>query len=219
MFEGFSDAAVDLFWNIRFHNDREWFRPHKDEFKQLVMQPVRALAEELQDRLNEGDPKLRLNLHISRVYRDSRRLFGAGPLNDHIWFSLQTGDEYSRSPCLWFEVGADGIRYGMGYWMQAADAARYRRLIDSDPMAFARLVRAFDRQDSFVLEGEEYARSKGHDGDPIGHWYNKRWIGAACERAHDAVSASHALAEVVEDGFRFLLPYFLFLEKVHHMAE
>lgn len=118
MFTGYTDQTVDVFWGIRFNNDRAWFAEHKQEFQDAVMTPTKALAGELYDWFQETYPDLHLNVHISRIYRDARRLFGRGPLNDHIWFSFQNAIENrGEAPCFWFQVGADGYGCGAGWWM------------------------------------------------------------------------------------------------------
>ncbi len=100
MFTGYTDQTVDVFWGIRFNNDRAWFAEHKQEFQDAVMTPTKALAGELYDWFQETYPDLHLNVHISRIYRDARRLFGRGPLNDHIWFSFQNAIENrGEAPC------------------------------------------------------------------------------------------------------------------------
>ena len=78
MFTGYTDQTVDVFWGIRFNNDRAWFAEHKQEFQDAVMAPTKALAAELYDWFQADYPDLHLNLHISRIYRDARRLFGRG---------------------------------------------------------------------------------------------------------------------------------------------
>lgn len=119
MFTGYSDKTVDFFWDIRFNNSREWFHPRKDQFNAYIMDPTKALSGELYDWLTENYPQLHLNLHISKIYRDARRLFGRGPLKDHIWFSFQNELEgRENAPCLWFELGCEGYGYGFGYWCQ-----------------------------------------------------------------------------------------------------
>ena len=100
MFTGYSDKTVDFFWQIRFNNSREWFAPRKQEFADVIMNPTKELANELYDWFTEQYPKLGLNMHISRIYRDARRLFGKGPLKDHIWFSFQNEiGPRELSPC------------------------------------------------------------------------------------------------------------------------
>ena len=47
MFTGYTDQTVDVFWGIRFNNDRAWFAEHKQEFQDAVMTPTKALAGEL----------------------------------------------------------------------------------------------------------------------------------------------------------------------------
>ena len=115
MFTGYSDKTVDFFWDIRFNNSREWFHPRKEQFNDYIMTPTKALSGELYDWLTQTYPDLHLNLHISKIYRDARRLFGRGPLKDHIWFSFQNELEgRANAPCLWFEVGCEGYSYGFG---------------------------------------------------------------------------------------------------------
>ena len=220
MFTGFSDATADMFWDIRFNNDREWFHTQKARFDQTVMQPVKALSGDLFDWFSTQYPQLHLNLHISRIYRDARRLFGRGPLKDHIWFSFQNEVEgYAEAPCFWFEVGCEGYAYGLGYWMIPADAARYRREIDRDPAAMKRRIRRFDAQQTFHLEGDSYARAKGHADDALGAWYNKRWLGLTCRRAYDPLCTTPELLTLVRDGFEFLMPYYQFADHIYRSAE
>lgn len=220
MFTGYSDKTVDFFWQIRFNNSREWFHPRKDEFNAVIMNPTRELANELYDWFQEKYPKLNLNLHISRIYRDARRLFGRGPLKDHIWFSFQNEiGPRELSPCFWFEVNCDGYSYGMGNWATPDVASRYRRLIDLAPGKFDALARRFEQQDVFALAGESYARPKGHAGERIGAWYNKKYISLSCGRKYDALCYSHDLVGVIEDGFTFLMPYYEFFDRAYRMAD
>ena len=54
MFTGYTDQTVDVFWGIRFNNDRAWFAEHKQEFQDAVMAPTKALAAELYDDVRVG---------------------------------------------------------------------------------------------------------------------------------------------------------------------
>ena len=79
MFEGFSTGASDFLWGIRFNNDRSWFMEHKGEYTALVYQPLKALAQEVFEQFGKDNPDLDLELHISRIYRDARRVYNKGP--------------------------------------------------------------------------------------------------------------------------------------------
>ncbi len=220
MFQGYSDKTVDFFWDLRFNNSREWFHPRKAQFQEYIMNPTKELSGALYDWLGKEYPKLHLNLHISKIYRDARRLFGRGPLKDHIWFSFQNALEgRQNAPCLWFELGCEGYSYGFGYWCEPAAAARFRKLADQKPDKLEALAAKLSAQDTFYLRGPEYARPKGHADDALAEWYNRRSFSIACERAYDELSYSPALLDAVKDGFRFLMPYYEYFDASYRMAD
>ena len=126
MFTGYSDKTVDFFWDIRFNNSREWFHPRKDQFNEYIMIPTKELSGELYDWLTENYPQLNLNLHISKIYRDARRLFGRGPLKDHIWFSFQNELEgRENAPCLWFGNTPTSTRRSSRSWQGSSTGSRH----------------------------------------------------------------------------------------------
>ena len=219
MFTGYSDQTVDFFWGIRLNNSREWFNPRKQEFQSCIQQPTKELAGELYDWFSEQYPDLHLNLHISRIYRDARRLFGRGPLKESMWFSFQNEQNSTDAPCFWFELGCEGYGFGFGYWADAAAALRYRRQIDNDPASMQALIDGFEKQDTFCLEGPDYKKSKGHVGEPVEAWYNKKWVSLACHRPYDPLSYSPALVDTLKEGFTFLVPYYRFFDRIYRSAD
>ena len=82
MFNGFTDATIDFMWNLRFNNERPWFNAHKEEFLECLDRPMKALAAEVLERLQAQFPDRTWYLHVSRIYRDARRLHGHGPYKD-----------------------------------------------------------------------------------------------------------------------------------------
>lgn len=219
-FQGFTEQVPDFFWELRFNNDRAWFEAHKALYQAQVQQPLRALADELFDWFQQTHPELHMNLHISRIYRDARRLFGRGPFKDHLWISFQAGDRWNNVPCFYFEIGAEGWGYGMGCWTgEASFAQRFRRQVDCDPAALERLLARLNAQDVFRLSGQRYARSKGHTGKPIEDWYNMKGWSLTADMPYDALAASPALVGRIEEGFEFLLPYYRYLNKAYLAAD
>ena len=89
MFQGFSPKASDWFWELIFNNERPWFVAHKEEYIRLLKEPFQALAEDTLAEMRRRYPEREFTLHISRIYRDARRLFGRGPYKDHLWFSIK----------------------------------------------------------------------------------------------------------------------------------
>ena len=208
MFQGYTQGAVDFLWNLRFNNEREWFTAHKEEFLEQVDRPTRALAAQLTEEMTQAYPKLGLELKVSRIYRDARRLFGRGPYKDHLWFSLRKPGEHDGAiPCFWFEVAPDHYGYGMGCWdMSPATMAKLRARIDRDPKPVEKLARAVEKRGEFRLEGQEYKRPKGNPGPLLYPWYNRRQIGFTCERSCDGPFFGPELAGQVLEGWKSLEP-------------
>ena len=160
MFQGFSGATVDFMWGIRFNNEKGWFEAHKEEYLTTFQRPMKALADEVYVAFTDRHPDLDLICKVSRIYRDARRLFGRGPYKDHLWLSLtRPHEEGCAEPVFWFELGPEGYSYGMGFWQApAVTMAKFRARMDREPKAMEKLARRFQKQDVFVLEGEDYKR-------------------------------------------------------------
>ena len=104
-FEGYSPAALDFLWGIRFNNERGWFLAHKEDYQSHVLAPTRALGEQVYDAMHEKYPHEPFLLKMSRIYRDARRLHGQGPYKDHLWFCIRAGGEgWTGRPTFYFEV-------------------------------------------------------------------------------------------------------------------
>ena len=220
MFTGYTDQTVDVFWGIRFNNDRAWFAEHKQEFQDAVMTPTKALAGELYDWFQKQYPDLHLNVHISRIYRDARRLFGRGPYKDHLWFSIKHGSILLEGPMFWFEIGAADYSYGMGFYSATpSQMEAFRRSLDANPARFERIVRKIERGGGFRLTGEEYKRPKGHADDPLGRWYNRKRIGLECSRDYDAALYSPELPEILSDAYAKLMPMYEYFLEFYHSAD
>ena len=211
MFQGFSQETVDFMWGIRFNNERSWFEAHKQEYLTYFLGPMKELGAQVQDTLLERFPKSKLNLKISRIYRDARRLFGRGPYKDHLWLSLfrfgnETGGDH---PVLWFELAPDGRSYGMGFWCaQPLMMEKHRARIDRDPKPLLKLEHKLARQAEFVLEGPSYKRQKPCSEPKLTEWYNKKSFSVGHEEELTELIYSPELAGKLVDGFSFLLPYY-----------
>ncbi len=214
MFQGYSDETLDFLWGIRLNNERGWFQEHKEDYLNYLQRPTNELAREVYDRYLERYPKEPINLHVSRIYRDARRLRGRGPYKDYLWFSLRIEHGFeSRHPELWFDISPDGWNYGCGFWAATpAMMAAMRREIDRDPEKMRHLAQTLNRQDAFVLGGENYKRPKMDVNDELAAWYNKKNIVISCHHPFDDKVCSPELVDTLVDGFRFLKPYYDFFE-------
>ena len=217
MFQGFSQATGDYLWSLAMNNDRAWFQAHRQEFEDALNQPFRALAFDTLARMQKAWPDHDFQLHISRIYRDARRLFGRGPYKDRLWFTLQRGERRARGPMFWFEVDGMSWSHGMGIWEDAADIGEaFRARIDADPARFEALARGVAARGEFKLWGPEYKRPKGDRGEVINPWYNRRHFSVGYEHGYGGVMYTDALPDVLADDFNALMPLFEFMGEVYN---
>ena len=213
-FEGYSPAALDFLWGIRFNNERGWFLAHKEDYQSHVLAPTRALGEQVYDAMHEKYPHEPFLLKMSRIYRDARRLHGQGPYKDHLWFCIRAGGEdWTGRPTFYFEVAPDYYSYGMGFWApKAALMEAYRRRIDLHPQELEKLVRKFNRQTQFVLTGQEYKRKKGETSPLLEPWYNRKSLNFQHELPPDERLFSPELAQDIITGFDGLMPLYKYFD-------
>ncbi|MBQ5739680.1 MAG: DUF2461 domain-containing protein [Oscillospiraceae bacterium] len=220
MFQGFSQAAIDFLWGIRLNNERPWFLAHKQDYEQFVLAPMKELGAEVFDEIVKDCPKQSFRLHISRIYRDARRLFGRGPYKDHLWFVIERPHERGEGvPALYFEIAPNYYSYGCGYWdAGAATMAKLRRRIDERPEELAKIVRKLNKS-RFTLGGEAFKRPKGDVGELLNPWYNRRNIVLNYDDNPEGVLFTPQLKDEIVEGFRTLLPLYRYLDTLSGDAE
>ena len=215
MFNGFSPQTSNFLWELAFNNERPWFLEHREEFEQVLNTPFKALAADTAELMARRFPRRSFRLHVSRIYRDARRLFGRGPYKDHMWFSLKDNDILLDGPCFWFEVGAADYSYGLGFYSAtAAQMAAFRRKVDANPARFERLAKSVAKS-GFSVTGEEYARSKGSRSEIIDRWYNRKRLGMELSRDFGGDILSPNLPELLADNFGKLLPMYDFFMEIY----
>ena len=210
MFQGYTQETVDFMWGIRFNNEREWFLAHKEDYQKHLLEPTRALGEQVYEGLRGMLPHEPLLLKVSRIYRDARRLHGRGPYKDHLWFCVRTRDkDWTGRPTFYFEIAPEYYSYGMGFWQARAELMElFRRDLQERPDEFGRLVRLFNRQREFVLTGDSYARSKGEVSDLLRPWFQKKSLSLSHELPLDEKIFRPELAEEIMAGFKTLVPFY-----------
>ena len=216
MFTGFQDSMVDFLWGIRFNDERSWFEENKPVYLTQVQQPMRQLGEALYAYMQRTYPELWLNLHVSRIYRDARRLHGRGPYKDHLWLSLRHENEnWTSRPVFYFEIAPEGWSCSMGFYSATpAVMERFRQAVWADPKPPEQLTAALNAQSEFVLEGPEYARKKPSPTPLLEPWMSRKTFSLCCDRTYeDAAPFSEELVERLCRGFDFLVPYYRYFEQ------
>ncbi len=213
MFQGFSDATIDFMWGIRFHNERDWFNQHKQEYLQHFYEPMKELNAELYQRMCQAFPTQSFRSKVSRIYRDARRLHGRGPYRDCLWLMLQApAQNWDDTPAFWFELTPDGWSYGMGMGCGPSIlSAKLRARMDADPKPMEQLTLRLNGQSEFVLDGPEYARKKTPSVPILAPWYNKKHFALLHQQPNGIELYDRALVDRIFEGWRFLMPFYQYL--------
>ena len=211
----YTEQTVEFLWNLRLNNSREWFQAHKAEYEALMLRPTRELADALFDYLRDRHPTHDWKLHISRIYRDARRLYGRGPMNDHLWFTLWSDQEEGGGPAFWFSFDPEGWDAGMGLWPGGNETlTRFRAAIQRDPAPAEALACRLATQSDFLLTGDSYKKHKIETTPTLQPWADKKWLGLECQRPHSEMSLSGQLFPFLRDGYDFLFPFFEYFQNL-----
>jgi len=213
MFQGFSPQTIEFMWNLRLNNRKEWFEANKDAFKQDFQEPMKALGREVFDRISADYDKHSFIHKVSRIYKDARRVRDGEPYRCNLWFSIEKpSEEWTATPVFWFELAPEGWRYGLGYYQaRPITMAKLRARIDRSPKKFEQLIAPLDKQEEFVLEGDEYKRIKEGPTPKTSAWYNKKSIVLMHEQSNGDELLSPALVDRLVSGYQFLMPFYDYL--------
>lgn len=220
MFEGFTRETSDFLWELSFHNERPWFQEHRDQYQRVLHEPFHALAEEVCREMSQDYPFANFSLHVSRIYRDARRLFGRGPYKDHLWFTIKNGDNrHTEGPMLWFELSASSFSYGLGFFdVTPAEMNAFRAGILANPARFERLASPVMKMRGFHMTGPEYKRPLKDLGPIINPWYNRKRVGLEYAKDFDPALLGPELVGKLCKAYRRLMPMYEYLYECYSSA-
>lgn len=118
-FDGFTPDTFAFYAELILNNNREWWMANKIRYETTVKLPILALMEEL-------EPEFGL-AKLYRPYRDTRFSGGKDPYKENAAVSV-----FGKSSTgLYFELNANGLEIGGGYWMPGKDQIeRFRHNAD-----------------------------------------------------------------------------------------
>ena len=212
MFTGFTQETSDFFWELQFNNERTWFNAHRQQFESAVHVPFDALANDTLALWRQAHPERTWSMHVARIYRDARRLFGRGPYKEHLWFSLQERREMCETPMLWFEIGAGDFARGVGFWeASTVQMQNYRARIDANTAAFEGVIAPLIADARFVPVGELYKRPRRAVSAALHPWYNCKRPVVEYQQPFGGEVLSPKLPQILVRDFELLFPYYDFL--------
>jgi len=208
-FSGFSPKTLKFLRGLKANNNKAWFQAHRADYEDYVLQPLRELVMDLGDFMLDIDSSFEItpavNKTISRIYRDTRFSKDKSPFRSIVWFTFKNQKkDWATHVCgYFFELSVNSYRYGMGFYNAAsAIMSRFREMIDDNPKEFLKAISFFDKQKTFVLEGENYKRIIDKTKpEKIQEWYQRRNMYLVCNRKIDDVLFSSKLADDLIYGF------------------
>ena len=210
MFEGFSQRTIDFMWNLGLNNERSWFEAHKEEYLRDFLNPMKALGQDVFDRVNAESGDRGFIHKVSRIYKDARRVRDGEPYRDHLWFSIERpSEEWTSTPVFWFELSPDNWSYGLGYYQARPETmAKLRARIDHNPAKFEKLIALLETQEEFVLDGPEYARKKAAPSQKTALWYNKKSFSLIHNQSNSPELYEPVFVNRIVAGYQFLMPFY-----------
>ncbi|MCP4607391.1 MAG: DUF2461 domain-containing protein [Planctomycetes bacterium] len=221
-FRGFSPKTLKFLRSLKANNNKAWFQTHRADYEEYVLQPLRDLVTDLGDFILDIDPSFKItpvvNKTISRIYRDTRFSKDKSPFRSTVWFSFKNQKkDWTTHVCgYFFELSINSYRYGMGFYNAApVIMSRFREMIDDNPKEFLKAISFFDKQKTFILEGENYKRIIDKTKpEKIQNWYQRKNMYLVCNRKIDEVLFSNKLVDDLATGFNLIAPFYHYLQKI-----
>ena len=101
----------------------------------------------------------------------------------------------------------------MGMWSASAGSMqKFRNAIEQNPDKFSKLVKTFNKQKIFTLDGDFYKRKKGEVTPLLDGWYNRKSISCSASFTYENETVfTPDLKPLILDGFRTLYPICRFI--------
>ena len=210
MFNGFSPRTIDFMWNLRLNNRKDWFEANKDTFIQDFQNPIKALGRDVFAQIMADYEKYGFIHKVSRVYKDARRVRDGEPYRCNMWFSIEKpSEDWTFTPVFWFELSPETWSYGLGYYQaKPMTMAKLRARIDSNPKKFEQFIAPLEKQNEFILDGEEYKRKKEAPSPKTADWYNKKSFSLIHTQPNGEELFSPDLTGRIVSGYKFLMPFY-----------
>lgn len=185
----FTQKTLTFLRQLARHNDRDWFREHRDDYERHVRGPMSALVEQLATDLPAIAPDLLASpkTSIYRIYRDTRFSPNKAPFKTHVAaiFPHRALPKHEGAG-LYVHVAADQVFVGGGlYRPQPRQLHRLREHVAANSERLRTLTGAPAFLRNFgELSGERLKRvPRGFPADhPAGDLLRLKQFLAGCER-------------------------------------
>ncbi len=217
MFSGFSVDTINYLEALKENNNKLWFEENRDRYSEYLVTPMKELANELGPVMLSIDSLFEIKPAkcISRINRDIRFSKDKSPYRSNMWLAFKrVYQDWKAEPVYFFELFPDYYRFGMGFYSIPVETlCKLRAMIDEGNKDFKRIYSLYNKQSTFLLEGEKYKRIINPSLPPeMNEWYQRKEIYLTCNRNIDDRLFSPGLINDIAEGFKALEPmYYFFL--------
>ena len=218
MFTGFPPETLQFFLDIRYHNDAAYYNANRDRFEKDVKAPFFALIEELLPVLQLADEQMETRPYkcLARLRRDTRFSKDKTPYRDHLWVWFHRAAEPREGSLgFWFELGLQGVSWGMGGWGENRPMMeRFRRELAAKPEEIASVIRQCGLERHQLLDGgREWKKMEvpPHIPPDMRSWYLRRELYISQQRPDMNEVGDRRILEHVRKDFQTLTPIYRLL--------
>ena len=215
----FNNNTLAFLRRLKRHNDRDWFRLHREEFERDVRAPMVEMIERLAVDLSTFAPELVATPKTSmyRIYRDIRFSADKSPFKTHVAaiFPHRALPKHAGAG-LYLHVAPDHVLIGAGsYAPEPRQLYRLRKHVATHLNQFRSIVESPRFRRNFgEVNGERLKRvPKGFDADdPAAHYLKLRQFLASTQRPVAFATRPRFYGSLVK-LFEQLAPFVRFLNE------
>ncbi|MFP5238165.1 MAG: DUF2461 domain-containing protein [Acidobacteriota bacterium] len=168
----FRPEALTFLRSLARHNDREWFQPRKQQYEELLKEPMLAAIRKITEAMLDFAPQhvRPAEKSMFRIYRDTRFSNDKRPYKTHVaaWWT-HTGLDKTSGAGYYFHVSAKEVIIAAGAYMPEKDQlAAIRHWLLDHHAEFRALLKKPALRKAFV-EFEGNALTRPPKGFPADH--------------------------------------------------
>jgi len=224
LFTGFPKQGVKFLKDLKKHNDREWFKEHKGDFEELLLNPAMAFVEEMGERLRELSPGVnaipKVDKSIFRIHRDTRFSKDKSPYKTHIGILFWDGvKKKMECPGYYFHFDTEKLNcYGGLYEFSKPALAAYREAVVDDKLGaqLKKIVGRLEKQ-KLGIRGQHYKKvPRGMDPEhPNAELLKHSGLWAAFGEKHPPEMHSPELVDWCIEPWKKMLPLHDWLKELN----
>lgn len=214
----FSAKTLDFLFENKIHDSKEWFTEHKQQYQELVFDPLHDLVEALAPHMLKIDDKLtvepRVDRTICRIRRDTRFTHDKSIYRANMWVIFKRGKMHGTEvPGIYFDISGAGFSYGCGFYNASTEYMQtMRELVLAGHPAFKKADRALRIQEVFRMDGDLYKRSKfPNQPEKLRQWLDRKGISFNADSKDFDLLFSDRLADKLIQDFQVMKPLYDFL--------